>query len=224
MTKQQERLLARQLRRDEGLAIKAIARRLGVARSSVSVWVRDIELRPDQRQALQRYDPQLRGSAAVAARYRTLQRDYQAAGRTRARAGDDPLHLAGCMLYWAEGAKARNSLRFGNSDPDMMRLFMRFLREGCAVVDSQITVYITCYVGDSLSQEAIETFWLGILGLDRSSLRKTAVNRQPSSSKQAGRKLPHGVCAVHISSTELVQNVYGAIQEYAGIDKPEWLD
>lgn len=36
------------------------------------------------------------------------------------------LHLAGCMLYWAEGAKSRNTIEFANSDPNMVRLFCRF--------------------------------------------------------------------------------------------------
>jgi transposase len=42
--KTEERELARELRRQEGASIKDIARRLGVSVSSVSVWVRDIEL------------------------------------------------------------------------------------------------------------------------------------------------------------------------------------
>jgi transposase len=39
-----ERDLARELRRVEGLPIKEIARRLVVSTSSVSYWVRDVEL------------------------------------------------------------------------------------------------------------------------------------------------------------------------------------
>lgn len=30
-------------------------------------------------------------------------------------------HIAGCMLYWAEGSKSRNSIQFVNSDPAMVR-------------------------------------------------------------------------------------------------------
>jgi transposase len=46
--KTQERELARVLRRDEGASIKDIARRLNVSVSSVSVWVRDVELSEGQ--------------------------------------------------------------------------------------------------------------------------------------------------------------------------------
>lgn len=37
-------------------------------------------------------------------------------------------------------------------------------------------------------------------------------------------KLPYGVCTVQVCSTELVQHVFGAIQEYSGFDNPAWLD
>lgn len=46
------------------------------------------------------------------------------------------------------------------------------------------------------------------------------VNKQPTSSQQKGRKLPYGVCEVSVQSTKAVQHVFGAIQEYSGIDKP----
>ena len=39
-----------------------------------------------------------------------------------------------------------------------------------------------------------------------------------------GHVLPYGTGACAVNSTFVVQSIYGAIQEYAGIDRPEWLD
>jgi hypothetical protein len=36
--------------------------------------------------------------------------------------------------------------------------------------------------------------------------------------------LPYGTCRLVVHDTALVQSIYGAIQEYAGFDRPEWLD
>jgi predicted transcriptional regulator len=47
-----ERDEARRLRREEGLAIRVIAEQLGVSKSSVSVWTRDIELTEEQHEQL----------------------------------------------------------------------------------------------------------------------------------------------------------------------------
>jgi transposase-like protein len=49
-----ERNQARRMRSEEGRSIKEIARLLGVSTSSVSHWVRDIELTDAQHSALQR--------------------------------------------------------------------------------------------------------------------------------------------------------------------------
>jgi hypothetical protein len=43
------------------------------------------------------------------------------------------LHQAGCMLYWAEGSKARNTLKFANSDRQMVRFFRHFLTDALGV-------------------------------------------------------------------------------------------
>jgi transposase-like protein len=55
--KTEERQLARTLRREEGASIREIALRVGVSRSSVSHWVRDIELTKQQHDELLRRNP-----------------------------------------------------------------------------------------------------------------------------------------------------------------------
>ena len=51
MAKPEKKREARQYRR-QGKSMKWIAERIGVARSSVSVWTRDIQLTPEQEEAL----------------------------------------------------------------------------------------------------------------------------------------------------------------------------
>jgi hypothetical protein len=36
--------------------------------------------------------------------------------------------------------------------------------------------------------------------------------------------LPYGTCALIVNSTEIVQTIYGSIQELGGFDRPAWLD
>jgi hypothetical protein len=36
--------------------------------------------------------------------------------------------------------------------------------------------------------------------------------------------LVYGTASVSVHSTAIVQSIYGAIQHYAGIDRPEWVD
>ena len=129
------------------------------------------------------------------------------------------------MLYWAEGSKARNSVKLCNSDPNMLVFFRRFLVESLDIEASQLSLRLHVYLDNGLGIEEIEQYWLDLLGLPRSCLRKHAINPLPtSSSGRKKHKLPYGVATLTLHSTEAVQHIYGAIQEYAGFDEPRWLD
>jgi hypothetical protein len=50
------------------------------------------------------------------------------------------------------------------------------------------------------------------------------VNRYSKySEKKRTNRLPYGTCALVVCSTEIVQTIYGSIQELGGFDRPEWL-
>ena len=142
--------------------------------------------------------------------------------REEARRGD-PLHRAGCMLYWGEGSKARNCVQFVNSDARMIRYFMHFLAECYGVTADQYCFKVNCHLNNGLTLDEIESHWLDLLGLPRSSLRKATVNNPSSASKRMKRNLPHGTASLTLHSTAIVQSIYGAIQEYGGFDEPAWL-
>ena len=106
---QQERQL-----RSAGLTLDYIASRLGVSRSSVSVWVRDVS-----------FDPLPRPPRGRRREPNALQRRRQAEidrlveeGRVRiGRLSEREFLVAGVALYAGEGSKTDGCLRFANSDP-----------------------------------------------------------------------------------------------------------
>lgn len=226
----QERDDARRLR-SKGMPYKRIAAELGVSVGSAFLWTSDIELTNEQLERNRRGsgrpqhpESQRRRTAAWAARSREARRQSQADGRATAREGDS-LHLAGCMLYWAEGDKSRNTVKFSNSDPRMLVVFRRFLTEALAVEIDEILMSLNVYTNNGLSIEEIEVYWLDLLELPHSSVRKHMVNHMPtSSSGRAKNRLRYGVCTLRVHSTWIVQHIYGAIQEYGGFEEPAWLD
>lgn len=73
-------------------------------------------------------------------------------------------------------------------------------------------------------QREIEQFWLDTLELPPACLRKSTVNVYSKySQKKRKNRLPYGTVRVCVHSTELVQSIYGAIQEYGGFERPGWL-
>ncbi len=210
--------------RRRGETITAIASTLNVSKGSVSMWVRDIPLTEAQIEAIRlkkaRFAAQNKGSQTNKTKYRAVRKEYQEQGRATARLGR-PLHLAGCMLYWAEGGKLRNSYIFVNTDPNMHRLMMRFLRDELHIHDSEITLYIHCHFSDRESQKKIEEYWLEVLQLPASCLRKTQYKKGSETRKNT---LVNGVCGVRVNRSQLVQHIYGAIQEYGGFENDLWLE
>jgi hypothetical protein len=231
LRKPREYARARELR-TLGEPLKRIAREIGVSVSTVHAWTRDIELTPAQHERNLRgprgpQNPEhiARRTEAIRQACRTRRLGYQEQGRSQAGAGD-PLHQAGCMLYWAEGSKDRNQLTFANSDVEMLKFFCRFLRESLHIPSEDITIRINAYTGNGLTMAEIERWWLDRLDLPSESLRKGISNHQPTSSSGTRRnKLPHGVCDLRVKrSTRHVQHIFGAIQEYAGFEEPRWVD
>jgi len=216
------------MRREEGRSVKEIARLLGVSRSSVSLWVRDVPLTDAQHEALQQRNPSYNGQCNGAVARARIARErrwmYQQYGRALARVGD-PLFVAGCMLYWAEGAKSRNQVDLANSDPELARMFTDFLRTCLEVSDAKMRVSCYLFADHEARQHEIEGFWLMTLSLPRSCLNKSMVNRYSrASQKKRTNKLPYGTCKLVVNDVRIVQAIYGGIQELAGIERPEWLD
>src|SRR6058998_884808 len=102
--KTRERERARSMRREQGRSIKEIAGLLGVSKSSVSLWVRDIELSDEQHAALQArnglHERQRIARASMAANARARRAAAQEEGGRRARSLGRR-YVGGCMLYWA---------------------------------------------------------------------------------------------------------------------------
>jgi hypothetical protein len=192
------------------------------------LWVRDIELTREQHKELLRRNPaynrQRSGVAIHSARRREQRIGYQEQGRRLARSGE-PLHLAGCMLYWAEGSKDRNQLRFSNSDPEMVRFFVTFLKTYFALEDADIRIKCHLFADHADRQREVERFWLNVAGVPESCLRKSMVNvYSRHSQRKRCNKLPYGTCHVVVSRTRVTQSIYGAIQEYAGFEREAWLE
>jgi DNA-binding transcriptional ArsR family regulator len=211
--------------RAQGRSIREIERALGVSRSSVSGWVRHIQLKEEEQVALAARVGQgrLEAAARKSDAARLLRAQFQADGRERAR-NSTSSYAMGCMLYWAEGTKSRWSASMSNSDCDLLRLFAEFLRVHFEVSDESMRVHCHLFADHAVRQREIEKHWLTTLALPESCLRKTIVNAYSKySSKKRTNKLPFGTSKLSVHSTKIVHTILGSIQEYGAFDRPEWL-
>lgn len=225
--KSEEKSKAIKLRK-QGLAMNLIAKQLGVAKSSVSLWVRHITLTAKQRFRLSVQSKQTLGFYAElgkknAQRFRNIRMEYQDKGRKRLNAEKINLYLVGCILYWCEGTKSKNDVAFTNSDPDMVRLFMEFLRKCLKVKDDNITLCVHAHLSNGISREDIEGYWLDITALPKTSLRKGAYDRYSKASTRRKKNLIYGTARINVCNTSLLHCIYGSIARCCGL-KYKWLD
>jgi len=161
---EQER--ARELR-TQAWTLLEIAQELGVSKSSVSLWVRDVEFEPrPRRSAARRQKPsksQLRKQAEI--------EEMMAWGRDRmGRLSEDAFLAAGTALYAGEGAKADGNVKFANSDPGMMSFFCIWLRTFFDVNESRLRLRI--YLHQGLDLEAAIRFWCEVTSIPRLQVGK----------------------------------------------------
>jgi hypothetical protein len=198
-----KRIEARQIRSEEGRSIKEVARRVGCSVSSVSVCVRDVPLTEEQREVPRQADPaynrRLIGTYRNTELCRQKRLEAQAHGRRLAKTGK-MLHAAAVMLYWAEGPRAvRRSRRTDQVDVQPVRRSPRR-----AATDRGLLADTARSAGE-LPHE-----------VDRQRLLEV----QPEETDEQ-TALRH--CEALLHSTSVTQSIYGAIQEYGGFERPEWL-
>lgn len=170
MAKPGEQQKARELRRQGG-SIPAIGNHLGVARGSVSLWVRDVELTPEQIERL-KANSHSKGNMEKARLTRLAREEARRdEERKEARAlyekfKSDPRFMAGLVGYWAEGAKSgSDEARIANTSPEFLRLMMDWLAHYGNVRKENfaLTVYMHSDLGTS--EEECRKFWERQLGV-----------------------------------------------------------
>jgi hypothetical protein len=101
----------------------------------------------------------------------------------------------------------------------------RLRREEYGVPDDRVAFSVNCHVGEGQDASEVTRWWLRRLGLPETCARAATVNKPSAASRRRrGQTLPHGTARLAVHSTFIVQSIYGAIQEYTGTSRPEWLD
>src|SRR5581483_5260229 len=109
-------------------------------------------------------------------RARARREEFQQRGRMLVHERDAS-YAVGCALYWAEGAKHRNTVKLTNSDPEVLTSFVSFLRRHFQVADDRMRVTCNLFADHEERRREIEDYWLDRLDLPRTSLRRSIVNR-----------------------------------------------
>jgi len=121
-------------------------------------------------------------------------------------------------LYWAEGGKevCRNgqwrgtSVNFANSDPKMVKLFLRFLREICGVNEQRLRVHLYCYANQDI--DYLKKYWQEITNISLTQFIKPYVRHDFLPEKKD--KMKYGLVHIVYSDKKLFLQIMDWINEY----------
>ncbi|MFD3491055.1 hypothetical protein ACFWWB_10830 [Streptomyces sp. NPDC058690] len=205
---------ARELRR-QGMTYDRIQVELGCSKSSISLWVRDLPKpephhTPTEHLALMNAGLLDLRASREKERAETKRLARDAVGDL----SDRELFLAGVTLYWAEGTKdktysRRECLQFINSDPNVIKLYLRWL-DLLGVTQDRIRMRVSIH--ESADIPGAERFWAELVGIPTSALKKTTLKKHnPRTTRKNTTVSYRGCLVVYVSkSADLYRRVEGA--------------
>jgi hypothetical protein len=212
------------LLRKEGRSYKQIQETLGVAKSTLSLWLKDIELSEAAKQKIARrvHDTSIKAlvtrnkQQTVLAKERA-KRIQKEAIREAISLQKDPLFLIGVSLYWAEGYKrgANGSkwkcVDFTNSDPEMVKVMMGFFRKFCKVSDDRIRIQLIAHPNIDIGQAV--AFWSELTLIPGNQFIRTYCKiSRASQGKRPAITLTHGTVHIRIHDVQLFFRIIGWIK------------
>jgi transcriptional regulator with XRE-family HTH domain len=214
--KDELRVRARDLRR-EGLSYDDIVAALGVSKSTVSAWVADMP-RPERLS----YDECCKRQAEAVASYWAAERPQREAERgaistvAASEVGDlsdREVLIAGAVAYWCEGVKNKPHRRhdrvsFINSDPTMIKFFLRFLHVADVAPDRLI---FRVYIHETADTVAAQQFWLDVTQAHPAQFRNATLKRHnPSTVRKNTGDDYHGCLRIDVRrSVDLYRQIEG---------------
>lgn len=147
-----KRVEARKLRAAH-FSLKTIAARLDIAKSTASLWLRDMPSATAL--ARGRQGNKDLGNQSHQRAVARLRRWRQEADQLWFSYRTEPLFMLGLGLYWGEGSKTTKSLRICNNDPKLIKIWLAW----CAKYLPDVEHYGRVYVHEDVDELTARRYW-----------------------------------------------------------------
>jgi hypothetical protein len=216
--KAQEQKIAIKLRK-EGATYNDILRHVRVSKSTLSLWLREIELGELARSKIKLRLTIAQKSGGTAKHKKRVEKSQRINEQAVAEIKDitsQELFLMGVMLYWAEGTKQRKDIshrvEFTNSDPNMCRFFLKWLRECVKVSIDDIVLCIYIHESKSNLQAEAMKYWSEQTHFPAERFGRTCITRTvyPRKNKRINLIDYYGQLRIRVrKSTDLNRKIAG---------------
>ena len=210
--------------RKKGLSYTDIQKQLFVPRSTLSHWLKDVELTDAQKEKLNdRRTETLRKNSARRKTWtqEEIERIKNASAKDIKDITKRELWLMGIILYWRErfssqnSSDLRNGVRLTTSDPFIARLFIRWLRDIGNIQDKEIDFDFFISEDQKESLNKIINYWAAATDFSKKHFNRYYVQKiSKSHSKLKSRKRSHfGFLRIRVkASSQLARQISGWIK------------
>ena len=174
---------------------------IGVSKSTMSSWFKDKSFTPNY-EAVKRtqYGPLKSGQESHNKRVKEIERLRKKGIEELGLVSKRDLWLLGLGLYIGEGGKTIESVRLVNSDPVVITLAIKWLREICGLSIDNLVISLHLYP-DTDEKKAI-AYWQLVTGLSRNNFLKSSVDGRMDKKVNKKGKLPHGTVHLRVRSNQ----------------------
>lgn len=190
--------------RKRGYSLKEISKHFNVAKSTASLWSRNIILTENAEKRL--LGVIKRGQFISAnnkrARTKAIEQKYFDEALEEIKSKPDYDKIICAMLYWCEGAKNSNGVAFTNSDPNLVTTFLRLLRKSFLLNEQRFRPCIHIHSYHSAQKQL--DFWSKITDINKQQFIKPY--RKPNGGKRIHENY-QGCISVAYHSTDLARRL-----------------
>lgn len=186
-----------------------------IPKSTLSYWCRDVIMSQKSKQRLtQLRHKHLKKARKVALKViQAKQKEYLLSLEDNNRhlaekmENSDIAKIMLVLLYICEGAKNKNCVTFGNSDPDVVRLFIVLLRRCYKLDERKFRCTLQCRADQDIP--VLENFWSNITGIPLTQFYKARVD--PRTKGRPSKKFDYkGVCRINYLSAGIFHDLIQA--------------
>ena len=209
-----------------GQTYSEILKQVPVAKSTLSLWFQEVKLSVPQKQRItqKRIDSAKRGGE-IRRKQRIERTDKikSKAFKEVGRLSDRELWLIGTALYWAEGSKEKpgryaSGVDFGNSDPKMIQLYLKWLVDIVHVDRDRISLSLYIHENSRSRIDEIKKNWSLVTGFKPESIGYVYYKKHNPKTvrKNVGDKY-WGVLRIRVSkSIDLNRKIMGWVDGMVG--------
>ncbi len=174
--------------RKQGYSFREISDQLGIAKSTTSLWLRDVKLSRKAQKRIRDLGVNGRKKAVETNKAKRVAEDVEIARKVEeyftSRSQRIDSRIACALLYWGEGSKYNGnaSVSFINADPVMIKYFLRVFRDSFDLDEKKFRALVHVHEYHNIEEQV--RFWSAVTSIPVEQFHKSYQKKNSGKNKK----------------------------------------